>query len=275
MALRHHVAPRKWSGHGPKGGLHVAMKQSCRVALLATSAALCVPLVGLVAGGTAYGLGRPALANESGNAYFPLVVGATWTYKFVGGSEAGSTNTLHVVSAQRTAGGEVVELQNAVGASKVMESYVIGPNGAIQVKILSSKVTVTGSVSRYFLPSAAQVASCHPCHFTADFTTSGSGASIKTHMVETATSLGLKTVHVPAGAYHAEQVQLVMKFTTSGFASASGKQVTSSTYAVRYSIVLVQGVGMVDESAGTGVVSVVGRTFMVPTSADELVSYKP
>ncbi|HET9059242.1 MAG TPA: hypothetical protein VFN61_04920 [Acidimicrobiales bacterium] len=258
----------------------MAMKQSRRVALLVTLAVVCVPLTSLATGGTAYGWGRPALANESGNSYFPLVAGATWTYKYVGGPEAGSIYTLHVVSAQRTAGGEAVEIQSAVGASKFMESYVIAPNGAIQVKIPSSKVTLTGDLSRYFFPSASQVTTCHPCHFTADFTTAGSGVSIKTHMVETVTSLGLKVVHVPAGAFHAEQVQLAMNL-TSGATTASGtvpayvKQATSSASTTRYSIFLVKNVGIVETGAVTAVVSVMGRSFTSQIGAAELVSYRP
>ena len=252
-----------------------------RPAALLAAAALVSP-VAIVGGGTAYASPRTALTNESGNAYFPLVVGATWKYKEVGGPAVGSIIVIHVVGAHRTAAGEAVEVQDTMGTVKVTDTYVLGANGGIEVEVAvggTSKVTMSG-MSRYFIPSAAQVSSCHPCHFSAVFTTASPGAYIKTHIVETATSLGAQTVHVPAGTYGAEKLQMLMKITSAGGLSSGtvptyAKGLTSSSSTVNYSLYLVKGVGMVETGAGTTVTSVMGHTFTTPTGSQELLSYTP
>lgn len=252
-----------------------------RLAALFAAAGLFVP-VALASGGAAYASGHSALANESGNAYFPLVVGATWRYKQVGGPLAGSTNTVHVVSASRTTAGEAVEVRDSAGSATVTDRYVIGGNGAIEIEVAAggaAKVTVSGT-SNYFIPSASQVGSCHPCHFVADYTTSGAGVSMKWHMVETATSLGVQQVHVPAGTFRAEKLQMLMKLNSSavlpsGTVPTYAKGLTSSKATVAYSVFLVRDVGMVETGAGTASTSVMGHTFSTPTGSEELLGYRP
>ena len=253
-----------------------------RPAALFAAAALFVP-VALAGGGTAYASRRAASVNVSGNPYFPLVVGATWRYKQASGPLAGSISTVHVVSAHRTAAGEAVQVQDVMGTATVTDSYVIGANGSIEVEVAvggASKVTVSGSLSRYFIPTAAQVGSCHPCHFTAVFTTSNPSAYAKTHMAETATSLGVQTVHVPAGTYRAEKLQMLLKITTAGGLTSGtvptyAKGLISSSATVSYSLYLVKGVGMVETGAGTTVASVMGHTFSTPVGSLELLNYTP
>jgi hypothetical protein len=237
---------------------------------LCAAAVLFAPIA-LSSGGTAYASIRPALANLSGNAYFPLVVGATWKYRDVGGPTAGSTMIIHVASAHQTSSGEVVNVNNSVGAAAVTEQYIIGANGAIEIEVAtgsgSTKATVSGS-GTYFIPSASQIGSCHPCHFAANFTTTASGFSMREHLAETATSAGVKTVSVPAGTFHAEKLQMLLEITSSA-------PVASSASTVNYAVYLVKNVGMVETGAGSVSMSVMGHHFGTAIGAAELLSYTP
>lgn len=244
----------------------------CASAALFASGALSAP-VALDGSGTAHASVRPALANPSGNAYFPLVVGSTWKYREVGGPAAGSTLSMHVVSAHKTPGGEAVEVQDTMGAGSFTARYVIGANGAIEIQASTGsgagKTTISGS-SSYFIPSSSQVGSCHPCHFSADFTTTVSGVPtpMREHLAETATSMGVQPVSVPAGTFHAEKLQMVLKITSSA-------PVVSFTDTASYAVYLVKNVGTVETGAGTVSTSVMGHTTNVATGAEELVAYTP
>ncbi len=226
----------------------------------------------LAGGGVAYASNRQALANASGNPYFPLVVGATWKYKQMAGPAAGQAMTVHVVSAHKTAAGEAVEVQDSVGAATVTGSYVIGANGAIEIEVAaggSARATISGSGnSDYFIPRASQISSCHPCRFTAVFTASSPGGSIRSHMTEAATSAGVQAVHVPAGTFRAQKLQMVLKITSAGAP-------ISFDDTVDYSVYLAKGVGMVETGAGTVSTSVMGHTTSVPTGSEELIGYTP
>ncbi len=228
--------------------------------------------VALTSGATAYASRAPALANLSGNAYFPLVVGATWTYRDVGGPAAGFTTlTIHVVSAHTTASGEAVNVQDSVGAHAFTEQYVIGPNGAIEVSLAAgsgaTRTTVSGN-SSYFIPSASMIGSCHPCHFAANFTSAVAGFTMHEHMTEAATSMGVEVVRVPAGTFRAEKLQMAMRMTS------SGSPVTIDDN-INYAVYLVSGVGLVETGAGSVRTSVMGHTTTAATGTEELVRYTP
>ncbi len=241
-----------------------------RAVVLVAAAAVAAPFAA-TGGGAAYASGRPALANESGNPYFPLVVGSTWRYRDVGGPTGGSTFAIHVVGAQKTAAGEAVQVRDTMGTATVTDRYVIGANGAIDIEVAAGKGAASTTVSadgRYFIPSASQVASCHPCAFTTAFTIAGPGGTLKEHMAETATSAGVQTVHVPAGTFQAEKLDLVVKIT-------SVTAVVSSTGTASYAVYLVKGTGMVETSAGSVTASVMGHTFKEPISEAELLAYTP
>ena len=241
-----------------------------RALALFAAAALTAPMV-LTSGGAAYASTRLALANPSGNAYFPLVVGATWKYKDVGGPTAGSTLIIHVVSAHKTASGEAVDVQDTVGAGSFTAQYIIGPNGAIEIEGSAGSGSTTetiSSTSSYFIPSASQVVSCHPCHFSADFTTKVAGYAMREHLAETATSAGARTVSLPAGTFHAEKLQMALKITS----STSGVSFADTFV---YAVYLVKDVGVVETGAGSASTSVMGQATKVSTGAEELLKYTP
>lgn len=240
-------------------------------ALLA--AATLIAPIALVDGATAGAATRPALADPSGNPYFPLVAGSTWKYEEVGGPTAGSVMVVHVAGAHRTAAGEAVEIQDTTAAGAFTAQYVIGANGSIEVQASagsgSAKATISGAGS-YFIPSAAQIISCHACHFIAELTTSVMGlpTPMHEHLTETVTSMGVTPVHVPAGSYSAEKLQMVLKVS----ASESG---ISFSDTASFAVFLVKNVGLVETGGGTVSTSVMGHSTNVETGSEVLVRYTP
>lgn len=209
--------------------------------------------------------------NLSGNSYFPLVVGATWKYKDMGGPGAASVLVTHVVSGHKTASGESVIVRDAIGAGSFTAQYAIGANGSIAIEASagsgSNKMSISGT-SRYFIPSASQVVSCHPCHFAAAFTTKVAGFSTTEHLTEAATSLGMQTVVVPAGRFRAEKIHMVIKIT----ASISSVSMTDTA---GYDVYLAKNVGTIESGAGTVSTTVAGHRTSVPTGTEELLKYTP
>src|SRR5579875_1317089 len=128
-----------WDPHARRA--RPAKEDVTMVARCSRSAALFAVVTGiapvaLTSGATAYASRAPALANLSGNAYFPLVVGATWKYRDLGGPVAGFTTlTIHVVSAHTAASGEVVNVQDSVGAHAFTESTSSGPTGPLRSRL--------------------------------------------------------------------------------------------------------------------------------------------
>lgn len=234
------------------------------------ASAMSVPTL-LASGGAAYASGPMAAANLSGNAFFPLVVGATWKYKEIGGATGASELTVHVAGAHKTPSGEAVDVQDTMGAGTFSVQYTVGANGVIEVEAStgsgSTKMTINGT-SNYFIPSASQVASCYPCRFSANFTIAVSHFSVREHLAETATSAGAQTVSVPAGTFHAEKLQMAMKVTS----AVPGVPVVDT---ISYALYLVKGVGVVETGAGTSSTSVMGRVTNASTGSEELLNYTP
>lgn len=244
--------------------------KSSRPSAVFVAVALFAPMV-LASSETAYASSRMAQANLSGNAFFPLVVGATWKYKELGGPTGGPALTIHVLRAHKISNGEAVDVQDTIGAGTFTAQYIVGANGAIEVEAStgsgSTKMTITGT-SSYFIPSASQIASCHPCHFSANFTTAVSRFSMKEHLAETATSMGAQTVNVPAGTFHAQKLQMAMKITS----SVSGVPFVDTA---SYAVFLVKNVGVVETGAGTVSTSVMGHATNASTGTEELLDYTP
>jgi hypothetical protein len=209
--------------------------------------------------------------NLSGNPYFPLVVGATWKYKDVGGPSAASILVTHVVSDHKAASGEAVTVRDTIGSGSFTAQYVIGGNGSIAIEASagsgSNKMSISG-MSRSFIPSASQVFSCHPCHFTAAFTTKVGGFSTTEHLTEAATSLGMQTVVVPAGRFRAEKIHMLTTIT------ASFSKVTMTDTAST-NVYLAKNVGTVESGSGTASTTVAGHKTTVPTGTEELLQYTP
>lgn len=247
-----------------EGDRKVVVKSSRRAAVFALAAYLLPVALGV--GGTAYASAGAALTNESGNPYFPLIVGETWKYRQVAGPGAGSTVTVHVTGASRIGAGEAVEVSESTGTTAVTERYLIGPNGAIEVGLSAggtSHMAISGS-TRYFIPNASQIGSCHPCQFTAAFTISGA-VTLTERLAETVTSEGAQTVHVPAGVFNAEKLQMLLKIS-----STSAAKLTTT---VSYPIYLVRGVGLVETGVGATHTSVMGYTTTAATGSEELLSF--
>ncbi len=208
--------------------------------------------------------------NPSDNAYFPLVVGSTWTYRYTSGTTAGSTFTISVLSAHSVAGGEAVDMKFAIASGTfVSAQYTIESNGSIKVQGSFGGSQVKGSFSgtqSYYIPTVAQVTTCKPCHFSSTGTATVAGFSIKEHLDETVTSMGAHPVTVPAGRYAAEELHMVLDVT----GSASGFTTSDSS---AYDLYLVKNVGMVETSAGTSSTTVAGHTETIATGAEQLVKY--
>ncbi|MDA8264784.1 MAG: hypothetical protein M0T79_05450 [Actinomycetota bacterium] len=231
----------------------------------------------VVAGLSVFGFGglaalaHPAATSVSGNPYFPLAVGATWTYKATSGPAAGSTVTTRVVSTRATAAGTVVNMRIASNSSVVLNAhYVVRPNGSVEFEGTapgSTKVSLSGS-GDYFIPNARQVTSCHPCAFTGTFTTKLATMSIQEHLLESVTSMGLQHIAVPAGSFTAEKLLLSMKLT-----GAYGGITTDST--TKFYDYLARNVGVVESGGGTVTTSVAGQTFHSSTGNEVLVKYTP
>jgi len=243
--------------------------------LLAASTGLCSPAY---AGATTLTSAFRSAdgTNLSGNPYFPLIVGASWTYKESGGPGAVSTSitsTNSVLSAQKTTAGEAVTMQfsskvaGATLAPPVTSQYIIGANGTVKVQSASSGSQSSFS-STYFIPSAAQVTTCAPCTFTSTLTMSVSGSELSGHLNETATSEGAHEVTVPAGTYHhAEEVRLGVKIVASG----DGKTVN---YAINLNLYLVTNTGVVESANNSMVVPFDGHSMTEPIPSEALLSYK-
>jgi len=256
---------REWSA--PRKAATVAF-------LLAASAGLCSPAY---AGATTLTSAVRSAdgTNLSGNPYFPLIVGASWTYKEsggLGGLATSSTSTNSVLSAQKTTAGEVVTMQfsskvaGAKLATPVTSQYIIGNNGTIKVQSASSSSQSSFS-STYFVPSAAQVTTCAPCTFTGALTISVSGSKLSGHLNETATSEGARGVTVPAGKYTAEEVHLVIKVAASG----GGKTINDAT---NFNLYLVKNIGEVESANNSIVLTIAGHSITEPIPSEALLSYK-
>ncbi len=217
----------------------------------------------------------PVGTNLSGNPYFPLIVGASWTYKESGGPGAvstGNTSTNSVLSAQETTAGEVVTMQfstKVAGATltpPVTSQYIIGSNGTIQVQSASSGSQSSFS-STYFVPSAVQVTTCAPCTFTGPLTMSVSGSKLSGHLNETATSEGSHEVRVPAGKYTAEEVHLGVKVAASG----GGKTINDTT---NFNLYLVKNIGVVESANNSISLTIEGHAITEPIPSEALLNYK-
>ncbi len=225
---------------------------------------------GPLASGAVAHAGLLAGTNLSGNPYFPLVVGATWDYRQASGPSAGTTFSEHVASGHRTASGEDVTMKISSGSGTFLTAqYIVQGNGSIKVVGTSSggKVSFSGGGDS-FIPSAAQVHSCHPCHFALDFVARVATFSIKEHLSETITSLGTQHVTVPAGAFTAQKLQTTVKITGAAYGMTTSS--TSNSY-----LYLVANVGPVETGGGTVTSGVAGHTITSPTGTTELVKYTP
>jgi hypothetical protein len=218
------------------------------------------------------GAASAAGANLSGNVYFPLVVGAKWAYREVAGPSAGTSYTEQVVSGHASAAGEVVGVRYAYSGGTFLNAQItIEPNGAIEVQGGTSGGKVSfSSGSTYFLPTAAQVVSCHNCRFTGTVTTSFAGAPVRVteHITETVTSMGQQTVHVIAGTYNAEKLHMLLNI--SGHYSTLTISDTVSSY-----VYLVRNVGVVESGGGTVTATILGHASHSSTGTVQLVHYTP
>jgi len=75
--------------------------------------------------------------NLSGNPYFPVVVGATWTYATTTNGKTGSL-TITIVSASAGADGEDVAARVTTDQGSATETYVLKANGDVEIKGLQS-----------------------------------------------------------------------------------------------------------------------------------------
>jgi hypothetical protein len=246
----------------------MACKTMGRRLRVASGAFLAASLVGASgAGASASG------ANLSGNVYFPLIVGAKWAYREVAGPTAGTSYTEQVVSGHASAAGEVVGVRYAYSGGTFLNAQItIEPNGAIEVHegTAGGRVTFSSSGGTYFLPTAAQVVSCHSCHFTGTMTASFAGAPVRVteHMTETVTSMGQQTVHVIAGTYNAEKLHMLINI--SGQYSTLTISDTASSY-----VYLVRNVGVVESGGGTVTATILGHASHSSTGTVQLVHYTP
>jgi hypothetical protein len=248
----------------------------------ATPAKVATAAVLLVSGS---GLSSPALAaaatraggdraantsNLSGNDYYPLVVGAKWTYNVAASTTTpAETFTNTVVSASKNAAGEeAVTLDFDSKGIVVKATYVVETNGSIEVQTASVGSTSVSGGGDFFIPTATQVTSCKPCHFSGTFNEKLEGLTMAGKLTETATSEGSKAVKVPAGSYTAQEIQIVVNVT----ASSSGMSLKDKTTEHVY---LVKNVGMVETAGGTSTTTITGlgapKTFTTP--AEVLESY--
>ncbi len=234
---------------------------------LALTLGTCVSPWSPVAGATA---GAASADNPSNNAYFPLVVGSKWTYKYTSGSLLGSTFTVDVLSAHHVAGGEGVDMRfGTTSGTFVSAQYTIESNGSIEVQgsFGGSKTSGTFSGSEsYYIPTVTQVTTCKPCHFSGTGTETVSGTSVEEHIDETVTSIGAHKLTVPAGSYTAEELRMLLVVTS----TVSG---VATTDTIDYDLYLAKNVGMVESSAATVSFTVVGHTESVTTGAEQLVKY--
>jgi hypothetical protein len=251
---------RKWTTPAKAATVALLVAGGSAVALPAYSGAAPLTSGVLVANGK----------NLSGNPYFPLKVGASWTYKLVGGKETGETFKSSVLSGTKTPAGEEVDVQLSVKGTVINADYVIEKSGAIKVQTSmggggSSSAGFSAGGS-YFVPSAKQVTTCAPCNFTGAFTVTIGGQALAGQQTETATSEGAHQVKVAAGTYTAQELHLSIGISASS--SAITMKSTSSQ-----DIYLVKNVGLVDSAAGTSKVSVMGEDITTATPAEELVNY--
>lgn len=209
--------------------------------------------------------------NLSGNAYFPLIVGAKWDYKYSSGSTA-MYFTHQVVSGHATAGGEAVVVRYGYKQGGVFNAnYLVAPNGAIKVQGGNFAGNSKGSISSsgsYFLPSAAQVSSCHPCHFSTVITASVGSYHVTEHLAETATSAGQQTVSVPAGSFTTEKLLLALKIT----GSAYGMSISDT---MSFPVYLAKNVGLVETGSGSLSMDIMGHSTTASTGSEVLLKYKP
>lgn len=240
--------------------------QSHAMAKLAGAAIAAFSFFGFV---SPAGLARPAATSLTGNAYFPLVVGAKWTYKATSGPAAGSSFTTRVLSGHATSAGIVVSLETSPGAGASLRTqYVIRSNGSIEVGGTSSGSAKLSFASNgnYFIPTARQVTSCHPCVFSGTFTTDVGPMSIREQMTESVTSIGMQHVAVPAGSFSAEKMLFSMKIT----GAEEGVTMETTTQFYDY---LAKNVGVVESGGGTVKSTVAGHTITSSIGTEELVRY--
>lgn len=212
--------------------------------------------------------------NLSANAYFPLVVGATWTYRTTSGPGAGATVVDHIVSGNAGTITSQIHTTLANGTTgTVTGTYVVEPNGSVKVEA-STSAAGGGSLSfsgagTYFIPNVSQVTSCTPCHFNSNFSASFTGLAqtLNFSLTDTVTSEGMQSVTVPAGTYQAAKLLDVID--VSG--GPSGFVHIASTFTVY----LAANVGVVETGGGTVNTTAAGRSFSSTTGTTELVSYTP
>jgi hypothetical protein len=212
---------------------------------------------------------QPSAANLSGNAFFPLVVGAKWAYHYSSGTTT-SVSTETVAGSSPSATGVQVKIDSSdsllpgkVGAL----TYTIGKGGTVKVQTSSGAGSSASSfASTYWIPTASEIESCSACKFSGPFSAAFSGHSMKGTLTETATALGTHTVTVPAGTFSADEVKLTIAVHATGS--------VPMTMTLTFHLYLAKGVGMVENSGGSMAVTTMGHSMTFQLGTDKLASYK-
>jgi hypothetical protein len=165
------------------------------------------------AGGAASSPATGGTTTSSAASYFPIQQGNTWVYTSSVSGVGHGTVTNKMVRVVPVAGGQRVRMavsesdDPAADAGPTRLTYIFHDNGSITVPVSQfggqDVKLESGSV---FWPSAAQLASGRPQHFTLVFDATIAGQTLREVSHVTVRGGASRDITVPAGTYHARAI---------------------------------------------------------------------